>query len=95
MTSRRAADLLAIEMACVMRASGMEKELSTGRWVKVSEECDRNCAECPLVQRSEELLDMYELMLTKMIDETEKEEAETKELKDWQRNCDPWQPLVI
>lgn len=104
MTNRRAMELLMIERACVRRASGMEWTWHPGEdgyscwegYEKVKEECDRDCANCELVQKSEELLEMYDLVIRKMIEETEKDErTDPIQLRDWQRNCDPRADLVI
>ena len=104
MTNRRALELLMIENACVRRASGLEQVrvysedgcAMTNIWVQNSEPCNRDCANCDLVQKSEELLEMYSFVIKRMIEETEKEEEDrTKDWKDWQRNCDPRTDLVI
>lgn len=102
MTNREAFGLLAIERACVAKGSGMEAfyELSEDgcsmgiNYKKVNEECDRNCAVCPLVQKSEDLLAMYDYMLQRLNDEI-REEEQAEEWRDWQRDCDPRQPLAI
>ena len=101
MTKQRAMELLMIERACVKRGSGMEGtwEMTNDgvrvRYEQVSPECDRNCAVCPLVQDSAELLQMYDLAIKVMSDEILKEESKTEEWRDWQRNCDPRADLVI
>lgn len=108
MTMRRAMELMMIERACVRKGSGMEWTWVPGKdgysvwegYKKVHEECDRDCANCVLVQDSEELLEAYDKVIKIMIEETEKEEieaekAKTIELKEWQWNCDPRQDLVI
>ena len=104
MTNKRAMELLMIERACVRRASGMEcmcglSEDGCAQWAgyeKTEEECNRDCANCELVQDSKELLEMYDFVIRKMIEETEKEEeGKTIHLKDWQWNCDPRADLVI
>ena len=106
MTMRRAMELLMIERACVRKGSGMEWTWVPGddgysQWEgyrKVYEECNRDCANCVLVQDAAELLEMYDKVINVMINETEKEEKEalkSEELRDWQRNCDPQADLVI
>lgn len=47
----RMLELLKIEQACVKRASGLDGN---------NEPCNRDCANCPLVQKTEDLLEMYE-----------------------------------
>lgn len=90
MTNRRAMELLMIERACVRKGSGMDwvykdcGECYFEGYAKVTDECDRDCAHCELVQKSEELLEMYDFVIRKMIEETEKEESEQKEWKEWQ-----------
>lgn len=106
MTKRRAMELLCIERACVRKGSGMEYQMvidedytDKSGYVQVSEGCDRNCAECALVQDAKELLEMYDFVIKSMIEEIAKEEEEeeskTNEWRDWQRNCDPRADLVI
>ena len=101
MTNQRAMELLMIERACVKRGSGMEGTWVTDdgrtmyvRYEKVNNECDRNCAVCPLVQDSTELLQMYDRVIHIMTNFTE-EEDKHNDWRDWQRNCDPRQPLAI
>lgn len=84
MTNRRAMELLTIERACVRKGSGMEQDLMSGRYFQAYEECNRDCAHCELVQKSEELLEMYDFVIRKMIEETEKEESEQKDWREWQ-----------
>ena len=48
MTIQRIIELLAFERKCVESA----------------DECDRNCAECNLVQNTDELLEMYDSVIT-------------------------------
>jgi hypothetical protein len=43
-------------------------------YVKTCDECDRDCANCELVQDSKELLEMYDYVIKMMIDEMIKEE---------------------
>lgn len=50
MTFERAVELLKIEKMCVESANT----------------CDRNCAECPLVQDDKELIEMYEMAISAM-----------------------------
>lgn len=103
MTMRRAMELLMIERACVRKGSGMEWTWVPGddgysQWEgyrKVHEECNRDCANCVLVQDAAELLEMYDKVIQVMIEETEKEESKSEEWRDWQRNCDPQSDLVI
>lgn len=103
MTMRRAMELLMIERACVRKGSGMEWMWTPGedgysQWEgyrKVHEECDRDCANCELVQDAAELLEMYDKAIKVMIEETEKEESKSEEWREWQRNCDPQADLVI
>ena len=106
MTMRRAMELLMIERACVRKGSGMEWTWVPGddgysQWEgyrKVHEECNRDCANCVLVQDAAELLEMYDKVIGVMINETEKEEtkaSKSEEWRDWQRNCDPQADLVI
>lgn len=101
MTNQKAMELLMIERACVRRASGMDYvQVDFGdQWfegyAKVTDECNRDCAHCELVQDSAKLLEMYDYVIKMMTEEICKEEAEPKELRDWQRNCDPHQMLVI
>ena len=104
MTKQEMFGLLAIERACVSRASGMEAffELDKDRkaikavYRKVNKECDRDCANCSLVQKSEDLLQMYDAMLQKLGDEIrEEEEQVNNDWRDWQLDCDPRQPLAI
>ena len=98
MTNRRAMELLMIDRACVRRGSGMDYSCDLEGYIKVHEECSRDCAHCELVQKAEELLEMYDLVIGKMIEETEKEEKEearTFDLREWQRNCDPRAGLAI
>lgn len=94
MTSQRALELLMIERTCVRMGSGMDYDLLKQGYVKAGPECDRDCANCVLVQDSEELLNMYDFVISKMINETENEET-TTEWRNWQRDCDPRQPLAI
>ena len=94
MTNQRALELLMIERTCVRMGSGMDYDLLKRGYVKTSSECNRDCANCVLVQDSKELLEMYDFVISKMINETENEET-AKEWRDWQRNCDPRQPLAI
>lgn len=96
MTNRRAMELLMIEMACVKRASGMEYDLNKQDWIDTGHVCNRDCANCALVQDSKELLDMYGFMISKITEEINEEERIGHQiLKDWQRNCDPRQPMEI
>ena len=96
MTNKRAMELLMIEMACVKWASGMEYDLDKQDWIETGHCCNRDCANCVLVQDSRELLDMYSFVVTKMTEEiNEEEKAKNRPLKDWQRNCDPHQPMAI
>lgn len=103
MTTRRAMELLCIERACVRRGSGMEWQMvidedftDRSGYVKTHEDCDRDCANCELVQDSKELLEMYDFVIGLMIEKTMKEEAKpTTEWKDWQRNCDPRKPMIF
>lgn len=88
MTNRRAMELLMIERACVRKGSGMDYDPWFG-YLKVTDECNRDCANCELVQKSEELLEMYDFVIRKMIEETEKEEkAKPDTWKEWQLNAD-------
>lgn len=102
MTNQRAMELLMIERACVRRASGMEYiqvNLGNDQWyegyARIMNECDRKCESCVLVQDSKELLEMYDYVIKMMTEEICEEEAKPTELRDWQRNCDPRQPLAI
>ena len=96
MTNRRAMELLMIEMACVKWGSGMEYDLDKQDWVETGHECDRDCANCVLVQDSRELLEMYSFMVSKISEEVNREESVRHQgLRDWQRNCDPHQPMKI
>lgn len=56
MTKDRALELLKIEHECVLRNENG---------------CDRNCANCDLVQDTDELLEMYEFVLKIMNDAKE------------------------
>ena len=93
MTNRRAMELMMIERACVRRASGMDwvrKDLGEAIYEgydKVADECDRDCANCVLVQDSAELLEMYDFVIGKMIEKTEKEEQNSG-WKEWQLLAD-------
>ena len=52
MSTNRAIELLKIELACVQRnENGL---------------CDRNCADCDLVQQTSELIDMYRYVISRM-----------------------------
>ena len=95
MTNRRAMELLMIERSCVRKGSGMILDPDIG-YIKVDEDCNRDCANCPLVQDSRELLDMYDKVIAIMIRKVE-EEDKVKELKDWQRECEkePLKQLAI
>ena len=67
MTNRRAMELLAIERACVRRASGLEPVENVFcengySYNQVREGCNRNCGECGLVQDANELLAMYDFV---------------------------------
>ena len=96
MTNRRAMELLMIEMACVKAGSGMEYDLEKQDWTETGHVCNRDCANCVLVQDSRELLEMYSYVVCKMTEEiNEEERLRHAELKDWQRNCDPRQPMTI
>ena len=95
MTDRRAMELLAIERMCVRKGSGMEFDLNTNRYIQVDSECNRDCANCILVQNAGELLEMYDHILKLMIDKTNKKEDRNDDCRDWQRNCDPCQPMAI
>ena len=96
MTNRRAMELLMIEMACVKKGSGMEYDLSKQDWTETGHCCNRDCANCVLVQDSRELLEMYNYVICKMTEEINQEEmAKRREAKEWQRNCDPYQPMTI
>lgn len=97
MTNRRAMELLMIERSCVRRGSGMEwitepnydnPNIVYGGYRKVHEECNRDCANCELIQNSIELLEMYDMVIQKMIEETEKEEANDSGWKEWQINAE-------
>ena len=85
MTNRRALELLMIERSCVRKGSGMMLDPDIG-YIKIDEDCNRDCANCPLVQDSRELLDMYDKVITMMLKKVE-EEDKVKELKDWQVEC--------
>jgi hypothetical protein len=103
MTNRRAMELLMIEMACVRRGSGMEYGIEVSEdgcemkqgWIKVHDDCDRDCAHCELVQDSEELLEMYNKVILMMIDKVNEEEQSKSKLKDWQLRCDPRLGLTV
>lgn len=96
MTNKRAMELLMIEMACVKWGSGMEYDLDKQDWIETGHVCDRDCANCVLVQDSKELLEMYSFMVCKMTEEVHEEETAGRQgIKDWQRNCDPRQPMTI
>lgn len=56
MTKDRALELLKIERECVLRNENG---------------CDRNCANCDLVQDTDELLEMYEFVLKILNDDKE------------------------
>ena len=103
MTNQRALELLMIERACVKRGSGMEGTWVTDngltmytRYDKVHDECDRNCAVCPLVQDSKELLEMYDKVIWLMTEKAA-EEDKPKDWRDWQRECEkePLKQLAI
>ena len=47
----RMLELLKIEQKCVKRNSGLDEDFEG--------KCDRDCANCELVQKDEDLLDMY------------------------------------
>ena len=103
MTNQRALEMLMIERACVKRGSGMEGTWITDdgktmyvRYDKVHEECDRNCAVCPLVKDSTELLEMYDRVIWLMTEKAA-EEDKTQEWHDWQVECEsgPLEQLAI
>ena len=71
MTIQRMIELLEIEHECLLRNSHGD--------------CDRNCANCDLVQDDEELNEMY----TDVIALVKKQEAK-KVIKDWYGNYCPW-----
>lgn len=50
MNNKRALELLEIERECIRR----------------SYECDRKCEKCPLIQESDELLEMYTYVISKL-----------------------------
>lgn len=94
MTNKRAMELLMIEMACVKWASGMEYDLENQEWTETGHVCNRDCANCVLVQDSKELLEMYSFVVTKVTEEIHEEErVQNREWRDWQRNCDPRHPV--
>lgn len=96
MTNRRAMELLMIEMACVKWGSGMEYDLNKQKWTETGHKCDRDCTNCVLVQDSKELLNMYSYVVAKIEEEIHEEErANNKELRKWQKECDPRQPMSI
>lgn len=85
-----------IERQCVKMGSGME--MGEFGYSKVRPDCNRDCANCVLVQESKELLEMYDKVIMEMIrkvEEDEKEEQRNGELRDWQRNCNPRLGLAI
>lgn len=86
MTTRRAMELLMIERSCVRRGSGMMLDPDLG-YLKVTDECNRDCVNCELVQDSRELLEMYDFVITKMIRELESEEGGRDKLLNWQLEC--------
>lgn len=48
-------ELLKIEQKCVKRGSGLDKDFEGP--------CNRDCARCDLVQKDEDLLEMYEKVI--------------------------------
>ena len=92
MTNKRALELLLIEMSCVKKGSGMKK--IDGKWVKIAEDCDRNCVNCTLVQKAEELLEMYEIVVNVMTEKVKNEGGATGWRK-WQVDCDPYTKMEI
>ena len=99
MTNRRALELLMTERACVKRGSGMEGTWVTDDGLPLYTRYDnghRNCAVCPLVQDSTELLEMFDKVIWFMTEKAA-EEDKVKELKDWQRECEkePLKQLAI
>lgn len=94
MTNLRAMQLLMIERTCVRMGSGYD--WSPKGYVKVTNGCNRDCANCALVQDAKELLEMYDIVIDRMIKEVkEDEKREQQELKDWQRECYYEPPRVL
>ena len=63
MTLNRAIELLKIERKCVENGSGKHRDPKTGKIKYLNCVCDRDCATCYLVQKDEELLEMYDLVI--------------------------------
>jgi len=66
----RMLELLKIEQTCVKRGSGLDENFKGA--------CNRDCAHCDLVQKDEDLLDMYEKVIRLVGREVERTKREKR-----------------
>ena len=77
--------LLKIEQQCVKRASGLDDDFEG--------ECDRDCANCLLVQKTEDLLDMYEKTIRLVEREVKRVEREKAYKQEAEARREYWDDL--
>ena len=81
----RMLELLKIEQKCVKRNSGLDESFEGT--------CDRDCARCELVQKDEDLLDMYEKAIRLVEREANRVKREKGYKEEAKRRKEYWKNL--
>ena len=69
MDIKKAIKLLKIERRCVLQASGLIEAREGGYKNDPHGGCDRDCEHCGLVQETKDLIDMYDYVIEKLVEE--------------------------